>query len=140
MPKLKPATAALLALLLAACASTPASRIEKNPSAFAQLTPEQQEKVRAGQIAIGFDANATRLALGEPDRILQKTTAAGESEIWQYVDVYTYPTGPCYGAFFRYGLPSYCFAGYYGAPVQETKERMRVSFEGGKVVSIEKEK
>lgn len=140
MPNRKPITIALLALLLAACASTPATRIEKNPGAFAQLTPEQQEKVRAGQIAIGFDASATRLALGEPDRILQKTTSAGETEIWQYVDVYTYPTGPCYGAFFRYGLPSYCFAGYYGAPVQETKERMRVSFEGGKVVSIEKEK
>lgn len=140
MPNRKPITIALLALLLAACASTPATRIEKNPAAFAQLTPEQQEKVRAGQIGIGFDTGATRLALGEPDRILQKTTAAGETEIWQYVDVYTYPTGPCYGAFFRYGLPSYCFAGYYGAPVQETKERMRVSFEAGKVVSIEKEK
>ena len=95
MQNLKPATVALLALALVACASTPATRIEKNPDAFAQLTPEQQEKVRAGQIAIGFDASATRLALGEPDRILQKTTAAGETEIWQYVDVYTYPTGPC---------------------------------------------
>ncbi|TAM25622.1 MAG: hypothetical protein EPN60_11995 [Nevskiaceae bacterium] len=140
MPHVKLAPAVLLALLLAACASTPASRIEKDPASFTQLTPEQQEKVRAGQVAVGFDAAATRLALGEPDRVLQKTTAAGETEIWQYVDVYTYPSGPCYGAFFRYGLPSYCFAGYYGAPAQETKERMRVSFEGGKVVSVEKEK
>lgn len=140
MPNLKPATTALLALLLAACASTPTSRIEKDPAGFARLTPEQQEKVRAGQVAIGFDASATRLALGEPDRILQKITAAGDSETWLYVDVYTYPSGPCYGAFFRYGLPSYCFAGYYGPPAQETKERMRVGFEAGKVVSIEKEK
>lgn len=125
--------------LLTACASTPESRIEKSPDAFAQLTPEQQAKVRAGQVGIGFDAAATRLALGEPDKVLQKTTASGESEVWIYQDVYSYPAGgPCYGAYFRYGLPSYCF---FGPPtVQETKERMRVSFEAGKVTSIEKEK
>ncbi|MDP3859264.1 MAG: hypothetical protein Q8Q73_16035 [Stagnimonas sp.] len=130
--------AILATLLLAACASTPESRIEKSPDAFAQLTPEQQTKVRAGQVGIGFDAAATRLALGEPDRVLQKTTASGESEVWIYQDVYSYPgAGPCYGAYFRYGLPSYCF---FGPPmVQEVKERMRVSFEAGKVVGIEKE-
>lgn len=137
MPKyLLPFT--LATALLTACASTPESRIEKSPDAFAQLTPEQQAKVRAGQVGIGFDAAATRLALGEPDRVLQKTTAGGESEVWIYQDVYSYPgAGPCYGAYFRYGLPSYCF---FGPPmVQEVKERMRVSFEAGKVVGIEKE-
>lgn len=132
-------TALVATLLLVACASTPESRIEKSPDAFAKLTPEQQQKVRAGQVAIGFDDAATRLALGEPDKVLQKTTASGDSEVWIYQDVYTYPgAGPCYGAYFRYGLPSYCF---FGPPtVQETKERMRVSFEAGKVTSIEKEK
>lgn len=136
---MRTALIALTGLWLAACASTPESRIEKSPEAFAQLTPEQQQKVRAGQIAIGFDTAATRLALGEPDKVLQRTTAGGESEVWIYQDVYSYPgTGPCYGAYFRYGLPSYCFFG--PAVVQEVKERMRVSFDAGKVVGIEKEK
>lgn len=129
----------LFAALLAACASTPESRIEKSPQTFAQLSPEQQEKVRAGKVGIGFDAAATRLALGEPDKVLEKTTAAGETELWIYQDVYSYPVpGPCYGAYFRYSLPSYCF---FGPPtVQEVRERMRVSFEAGKVVSVEREK
>ena len=127
------------ATLLAACASTPESRIEKSPDAFAQLTPEQQAKVRAGKVGIGFDAAATKLALGEPDKVLEKTTAAGDSEVWIYQDVYSYPAaGPCYGAYFRYSLPSYCF---FGPPtVQEVKDRIRVSFEAGKVVSVEREK
>lgn len=134
---MRPVLIALAALSLVACASTPESRIEKSPEAFAQLTTEQQAKVRAGQVAIGFDTTATRLALGAPDKILERTTASGDAEVWLYLDVYTYPGGPCFGAYFRYGLPSYCF---YGPPVQETKERMRVSFEAGKVVSIEREK
>ena len=57
-------------LLLAACAITPTSRIERDPTAFAALPPEQQQKVREGQIGIGFEPNAVRLAYGEPDRIL----------------------------------------------------------------------
>lgn len=127
----------LTAALLAACVMTPEQRIEKAPEAFAQLTTEQQTIVRAGQVAIGFDASATKLALGAPDRVLERTTAEGITEVWQYLDVYTLPTGPCYGAYFRYGLPPYCL---YAEPIQQVKERMRVNFAAGKVVSIEREK
>lgn len=140
---LRKSTVALMTTLLVACASTPDSRIEKSPATFAGLSPEEQQKVRAGQISIGFDTAATELALGKPDRVVEQTTEQGATEIWQYLDVYSYPfsDGPCYGAYFRYSLPRYCgFSGVYGRTYEQVSERMRVGFRDGKVVSISREK
>ena len=125
------------ALLLAACATTPASRIEKQPEAFAALPPEQQQKVREGHVGIGFDAAAVRLAIGGPDRIVARETAEGATEVWvYYVPVaLAYPYSPyCAPGFVFYGYSHYC------APLAATQyeERTRVSFKDGKVVTIER--
>lgn len=84
------ALAAALAVLIAGCA-TPESRIRESPQAFARLDAGQQALVRTGQIARGFDRDAVRLALGEPDRIVVETKASGQREIWHYLD---YGSGP----------------------------------------------
>ncbi|HTX64667.1 MAG TPA: hypothetical protein VMD31_02775 [Opitutaceae bacterium] len=71
-------------LLLAGCVSTPADRIARNRAAFDSWPAPVQALVQAGHIAVGFTADQVRLALGAPDRITLRTTAAGTDEIWTY--------------------------------------------------------
>jgi len=95
------ASAVALAVLVCGCA-TPESRIKGSPEAFARLTPDQQALVRQGQVAQGFDRDAVRLALGEPDRVVVVTNAGGQHEIWHYIE---------YGD----GQRSLVFDGFYNA-------------------------
>lgn len=69
---------------LSGCA-TPATRIEANPEVYARLSDEQKALVRAGKVAIGFSADAVKLALGDPDRVAVRTDADGQTEIWHYL-------------------------------------------------------
>jgi hypothetical protein len=69
---------------LAGC-HTPESRHEANPDVFSSLTPEQQALVKAGRVAVGFDADTVRLALGDPDRITTRTDGSGDDvQVWHY--------------------------------------------------------
>jgi hypothetical protein len=76
-------TIALLALLFAGCGTTE-SRIRQNPALFAQLSPEQQQMIRTGKIAIGFTADMVRLALGVPDRVQVTQDLPSTAEVWTY--------------------------------------------------------
>lgn len=139
-----------LVCLLAACANTPQKRIEAAPEAFAKLPPEQQQRVKSGEVGVGFTPAATRLALGEPDRINERETADGKLQIWRYYDYlggvapgfcpgyvngfYGYPG--FYGPRGRGGFfyePSFC---YYDNTVAE--ERVRVTFKDGLVTSVDR--
>src|ERR1700733_14323023 len=71
-------------VLLTGC-STPETRINQNPEVFARLTPQQQQLIKDGKVAIGFDMPMVKLALGDPDHVKVRTDAQGESEIWRYV-------------------------------------------------------
>jgi hypothetical protein len=79
------ASAVVLAVLAAGC-STPESRIKNSPEAFARLTPAQQSLVKAGQVAPGFDMDAVRLALGNPDFVVLVINAAGKRQVWHYTE------------------------------------------------------
>ena len=125
------------AILLSACAITPTQRIERNRAAFDALPAEQQQKAREGTVGIGFDPAAVRIAYGEPDRIVERETAEGNSEVWVY-----------YAAVSGLGSSAYCGpgVGYYGynyycrpviAPTQY-EERSRIVFKDGKVSALER--
>jgi len=73
----------LAVALIAGCAS-PEARIKQNPELFAKLTPEQQALIKEGRVAVGFDEDMVKLAVGEPDRKWIRTDAAGSSELWSY--------------------------------------------------------
>lgn len=129
------------ALFLAAGCSTPASRIRKNPELFAQLSPDQQEMIRRGQVAIGFNAEMVRLALGEPDRLTTRTDQDSTSEIWSYI-TYDSPTGaPLYRGwyhhYYMWGDPMYPY--YLSVPARRERERFRVVFRNGHVTQLEHE-
>lgn len=73
----------LAAVLLAAC-STVDSRIRAQQSLFDSYPPQVQREIRAGQIALGFTPDQVHMALGKPDRVVQRSDATGSSEIWVY--------------------------------------------------------
>ncbi|HEY1848800.1 MAG TPA: hypothetical protein VGG37_06325 [Opitutaceae bacterium] len=137
---------ALCAVLLAACDS-PESRIKDSPAAFARLNPDQQELVKKGQIAVGFDMDAVKLALGDPTRIVTRTTSAGQHEVWHYITYednqgvviyggyYHRWRGWAGGPFFYGGIP------YYDGYPARVHDRLRIEFDtSGRVAAIVQEK
>jgi len=150
---------ALGAMWLAGC-STPATRIKNNPEAFARLPAAQQALVRAGQIGMGMDETAVRLAAGEPDRITVRTDADGETRVWRYVN-YTYYGGYGWGGYGwgghgwggygwgghgyggygwgGYGWGGHGYGGLYAYGPSEVYDRLRIEFKNGVVTAIVQE-
>jgi hypothetical protein len=123
------------ALALTGC-STPDSRIEKNSAAFAAYTPSVQAKIRAGEVDVGFTAEMVQLALGKPDRVLRRRTAAGESEVWIYAD-----KSPTFGFGIGIGGGGHHSGGGVAVGTStggDREDRLRVIFETGKVVAVER--
>jgi len=139
------ATVALCAALLAGC-DTPDSRIKGSPDAFARLNPDQQALVKNGQIAVGFSMEAVKLAIGDPSRIVVRTTAAGQHEVWHYVTYEDYQGVMIYGGYWHryrgWGGP-YFYGGvpYYNGYPARVHDRIRVEFNTSNLVeSIEQDK
>lgn len=132
--------AVLAAVALNGC-STPATRIQANPEVFARLDPQQQALVRAGQIALGFDFDAVKLALGEPDRVAVRTTADGETVIWHYA-TYEADGRLLYTGHFHTGRRWWgaSYAYYLDYPQRRVRDRFRVEFRRGLVAAITEER
>jgi len=132
---------ALVALFAAGC-STPESRIEKNPGAFARLTPVQQDMIKKGQVGLGFDKEMVQLALGEPDRLITRTDGSGTKEIWSYTTyegtdgVFLYRGW--YHRYYAFSDPLYPY--YLNVPSRRDRERFRVVFAADRVIEIQQEK
>jgi hypothetical protein len=134
------------ALLLAAGCSTPASRIEANPEAFARLSPEHQSLVRAGQIALGFSPEAVHLALGDPDRTTVRTDARGETVIWHFL-IYEAGGQILFTGHFHRGYRGGGWGWGWGVnypyyldyPARTVRDRFQVEFYAGKVTAITRE-
>lgn len=71
-------------LLLAACSSTKNQRISQNEALFNTYTPAERQMIRTGQVAVGFDQDMVRMALGDPSRETAVDTAAGKQIVWEY--------------------------------------------------------
>lgn len=84
--KLTPKILALVSLAFLAACSTPESRIADKRAVFDQFPADVQQKVRAGQVDVGFTKEMVLLALGEPDRQFTRKTEAGDTEVWGYHD------------------------------------------------------
>ncbi|MDB5986558.1 MAG: hypothetical protein JWR16_1611 [Nevskia sp.] len=123
-------------LLLGACASTD-SRIRDQQTAFDTYPPAVQQKIRAGEIDVGFTPEMTRMALGDPDRRYTRTTANGSDEVWAYRE-----SSPAFS--FGIGGGSFGGHGFGGGGVAMSSggdapdDKLRAVFENGKVVSVEK--
>jgi hypothetical protein len=123
------------AALITAC-STPASRIENKQAVFDSYPPEVQNRIRAGDVSVGFYPEQVTMALGKPDRIYSRQTEAGTSEIWAYRE-----STPALSL----GLGGFGFGGNSGvgggvgvATGGNDDEKVRVVFANGQVVSVER--
>ena len=125
------------ALWLGGC-STPATRIKADPEAYNRLTTEQQALVRAGQIGLGFDSEAVKLALGDPDRITTRTAADGETMVWHYLSYEVSGrilfTGHYHTARGWWGGAAYPY--YLDFPDRRVRDRFSVQFKNGRVSAI----
>jgi outer membrane protein assembly factor BamE (lipoprotein component of BamABCDE complex) len=139
-------SSSLLCLALAAGCDTPDSRIRNSPDIFARLTPDQQALVKAGQIAVGFDMNAVKLALGDPTRVTVNTDKFGQHEVWHYTTYEDASGVVIYTGYYHrwggWGGPVFWGPnGYYNGYPVRVHDRIRVDFDiNGRVSSIQQEK
>ncbi len=75
---------ALFTILLTACSTTKNQRISQNEALFNSYTPAERKMIRTGQIAIGFDQDMVRMALGDPSNESTVDSAAGKQIAWEY--------------------------------------------------------
>ena len=128
--------AAAAALILAGCTTrTPAQRIDRDRATFEAWPADVQRLVEAGRLAVGFDEDQVRMALGDPDDVSTRTTADGQSVVWTYRD-----RKP------RFGLGLGVSGGSGGSGVGlgvgtstggSREPRLRVIFAEGRVAAVE---
>ena len=132
------ATAALFALALAACAG-PQPRIKKHQAEFNSYPPVIQQKIRAGQVDVGFTQQQVALALGRPDRAYARKTATADQEVWAYGGG---GAGPRVGV--GVGMGGGAGPSFYGGDIAlesepdiDRGERVRIVFQNGVVIAVE---
>ncbi len=134
----------LAALVLAGC-NTVSSRIRQKEAVFASLPATEQARLRKGEVAIGDTPDMVYIALGAPDRHVERTTADASGAEWiydQYVRSYegtrmvgyrrVVAVDPHTGRRFIYHEPA--FADVYR---ERTEDRLRIVFTNGRVATIE---
>jgi hypothetical protein len=127
----------LIGVWLVGCAS-PEARIKRSPEVFARLSPEHQALVKEGKVAVGFDTDAVRLAVGDPDRTWTRTDAAGVTEVWSYTTWMDGSGMPLYRGWYHYGSGVYPY--YMNDPARREQEYFKVVFgRDGKVAAIEQD-
>jgi hypothetical protein len=87
---MKPVRHSIVALLalsafgLAACSSSPMSRIDANRPLYESWPLEMQSAVLEGHVVTGMTPDMVRMAKGNPSKIETRSGSKGEDEIWIY--------------------------------------------------------
>ena len=76
--------AVALALALAACSSTPLSRIDSNRATYESWPIDVQEAVYHQRVIAGMTPAQVEMALGKPSSVDSRTGKDGLEEIWIY--------------------------------------------------------
>jgi hypothetical protein len=86
MKRLLPSVVPVLAggLLLAACSTTPISRVNANRALYESWPIEIREAVLDGRAERGMTPEMVRVAKGNPSRIEQRSGSKGQEEVWVY--------------------------------------------------------
>jgi hypothetical protein len=70
--------------LLAACASSPTSRIDADRAQYESWPLEVQEAVLHGEAKKGMTPEQVTMAMGRPSEVTVRSGTGGEDEIWVY--------------------------------------------------------
>ncbi|MBT4758061.1 MAG: hypothetical protein HOO08_06675 [Opitutae bacterium] len=90
-----------LAIVLISGCSTTSQRIAASGAQFNRYSATEKRLIRSGQIAIGFDEDQVRMALGDPSHIKSDTSSSGTRYIWEYHKI-----EPNYNIFNSIGISS----------------------------------
>jgi hypothetical protein len=147
-PRFLASILALGALLFVAGCESVDTRIQQNPQLFASLDAATQNKIKQGIIDIGYTEDMVYLALGAPDQKREARTATGSQTVWIYSTYFERYDGSHFAGYHRrvyYDRYLNTYRVYY-QPVYadvyrpEVEERIRVTFQNGKVTVIEQTK
>jgi hypothetical protein len=121
-------TLCVLSIVLSSGCSTTNNRIVENQSQFNSYTAAEKRLIRSGEIAVGFDEDQVRMALGDPSHIKSDTRSSGTRYIWEYNEL-----EPDYNIFNSVGVSTRgdgvgASVGIGGTPTR-SKLRKRVVFE-----------
>ncbi|HLP70442.1 MAG TPA: hypothetical protein VK181_23295 [Rhizobium sp.] len=128
--------------------NTTADRIRQKSEVFASLPAADQERLRKGMVAVGDTPDMVYIAIGEPTRRTQTTTANGSRSVWIYRDYYETYEGSHMAGYRRVvGFDRrtgrrfvYLEPAYVDVYRERSEERLRVIFENGRVTAIEEMK
>lgn len=126
-------------LLLAGCASRPDERIRQSSQTFSQLPPDVQQRIRAGQIDLGYTEEMVWMALGEPARRVERVDLDGRTQVWVYSRTQSQPRfsfGIGMGNYGRHSAVGTSVGVSTGGGYYED-EAMRVEFLHGRVVRVD---
>lgn len=126
-------------ILLAGCRSGPSARIDRNPEVFAGFPEEVQANVRAGEIDMGYTEEMVAMALGDPDRVVNRRADGTEERVWIYTRARR-SVGLSIGTAFGSGSGGRTtgVGAGVGTGGARAEEAMRVVFAEGRVTAIEK--
>ena len=71
-------------LLLAACSSSPMSRVDANRAVYESWPLEVQEAVSSGRVIKGMTPEQVEMALGKPSQVVTRSGRSGDDEVWIY--------------------------------------------------------
>ena len=74
----------VLSILLICGCSTTSQRIDESGAQFNSYSAAEKQLIRSGQIAVGFDEDQVRMALGDPSHINSDSLSSGTRYIWEY--------------------------------------------------------
>lgn len=141
-------------LLLASGCSTVESRIAQNQEFFNALKPDQQALIKKGEVAIGFDAEMVKLAVGDPDYVRERTDVTGQAEVWGYTNWETYDGVVLYRGYYHrhwggfhgrrgyyayWDSPYFMFPYFEAFPQRRARDYLKITFRNGRVTEIDRE-
>ena len=131
-------------LALAGC-NTTSSRIRQKAEVFASLPAADQERLRQGNVAIGDSPDMVFIAIGAPDRRIERLSTGPLKMEWVYRRYFERYSGTAFAGYRRvvgfdratgrrivFTEPVYADV-YRG----ETEEHLRILFEDNRVSAIE---
>lgn len=137
----------LAALVLAGC-STVQSRIEEKSTVFNALPAETQSRIQQGLVDVGYTPDMVYIAMGNADKVIERSTTDGNETVWIYNSYYQEYEGSRFAGYRRsvyYDNRIKAYRVFY-EPVRadiysdRVEEVARVVFKNGKVASIEQVK
>lgn len=70
--------------LLAACSTSPISRIDANRAVYESWPFDMQQAVLNGEVKTGMTPEMVEMTLGKPSQIDARTGSGGQDEVWVY--------------------------------------------------------